>query len=56
MCSNGILLMRATGMRIGEALRLTTDALRDFGRNQWAIKVPLGKLHNERWVPVDEDA
>ena len=56
MCSNGILLMRATGMRISEALRLTTDALRDFGQNQWAIKIPLGKLHNERWVPVDEDA
>jgi site-specific recombinase XerD len=56
MCSNGILLMRATGMRIGEALWLTTDALRDFGQNQWAIKIPLGKLHNERWVPVDEDA
>jgi integrase len=43
-------------MRIGEGLNLTVDALRDFGQNQWAIKIPLGKLHNERWVPVDEDA
>jgi site-specific recombinase XerD len=56
MCSNGILLMRATGMRIGEALSLTIDALRNFGQKDWAIKIPLGKLHNERWVPVDEDA
>jgi site-specific recombinase XerD len=56
LCSNGLLLLRATGMRIGECLNLTVDALRDFGQNQWAIKVPLGKLHNERWVPVDEDA
>jgi site-specific recombinase XerD len=56
LCSNAMLLLRATGMRIGEGLNLTTDALRDFGQNQWAIKIPLGKLHNERWVPVDEDA
>jgi len=56
LCSNGLLLLRATGARIGELLNLTVDALRDFGKNQWAIKIPLGKLHNERWVPVDEDA
>lgn len=56
LCSNAMLLLRATGMRIGEGLNLTVDALRDFGQNQWAIKIPLGKLHNERWVPVDEDA
>jgi site-specific recombinase XerD len=54
--SNGLLLVRATGMRIGECLNLTVDSLRNWGQNQWAIKVPLGKLHNERWVPVDEDA
>jgi site-specific recombinase XerD len=56
LCSNAMLLLRATGMRIGEGLNLTIDALRDFGQNQWAVKIPLGKLHNERWVPVDEDA
>lgn len=54
--SNALLLLRATGMRVGESLSLTIDALRDFGRNEWAIKIPLGKLHTERWVPVDEDA
>jgi site-specific recombinase XerD len=56
LCSNGLLLLRATGARIGEFLKVAVDALRDFGQNQWAIKIPLGKLHNERWVPVDEDA
>jgi site-specific recombinase XerD len=56
LCSNAILLLRATGMRISEGLHLTVDALREFGQNQWAIKIPLGKLHNERWIPVDEDA
>lgn len=55
LCSNGLLLLRGTGMRIGECLSLPVDSLRDFGRNQWAIRIPLGKLHNERWVPVDED-
>ncbi len=56
LCSNAMLLMRATGTRIGETLSLTIDALRHLGQNEWAIKIPLGKLHNERWVPVDEDA
>ncbi len=54
-CANGLLLLRGTGMRIGECLSLPVDSLRDFGQNQWAIRIPLGKLHNERWVPVDED-
>lgn len=53
--SQGILLVRATGMRIGECLNLTADALRELGQNQWAVRVPLGKLHSERWVPVDDD-
>ena len=42
-------------MRIGECLKLTLDSMRELGQNQWAIRVPLGKLHTERWVPVDED-
>jgi site-specific recombinase XerD len=53
LVSNALLLLRATGMRIGECLRLTTDCLRHVGEDQWAIHVPLGKLHTERWVPVD---
>jgi site-specific recombinase XerD len=53
--SQGLLLLRATGMRIGECLRLTADSLRELGQNQWALRVPLGKLHTERWVPVDDD-
>jgi site-specific recombinase XerD len=53
--SKGLLLLRATGMRIGECLKLTVDSMRELGQNQWAIRVPLGKLHTERWVPVDED-
>ncbi|NTV33953.1 MAG: tyrosine-type recombinase/integrase [Deltaproteobacteria bacterium] len=54
--ANALLLMRATGIRIGEALRLNRDSMRHLGENQWALHVPLGKLHNERWVPIDQDA
>lgn len=50
----GLLLLRATGMRIGECISLTTDCLRHLELDQWALRVPLGKLHNERWLPVDD--
>jgi hypothetical protein len=43
-------------MRIGECLNLAVDCLHDMGNNQWAIRVPLGKLHTERLVPLDEQA
>jgi site-specific recombinase XerD len=56
LLSNALLLIRATGMRIGECLHLKKDSLRHLAPNQWALHVPLGKLHNERWVPMDDDA
>ena len=51
--SNALLLLRHTGMRIGECIDLSVDCLRAVGPDQWAIHVPLGKLKTERWVPVD---
>jgi site-specific recombinase XerD len=51
--SNALLLLRHTGMRIGECVDLSVDCLRPLGPNQWIIHVPLGKLGTERWVPVD---
>jgi site-specific recombinase XerD len=53
LLSNALLLMRHTGMRIGEGVDLSFDCLRAVGPGQWAIHVPLGKLKRERWVPVD---
>jgi len=53
--SQALLLMRATGIRIGECLQLTVDSLRKVAPDQWALRVPLGKLHSERWIPVDDD-
>jgi site-specific recombinase XerD len=51
--SNALLLLRHTGMRIGECLDLPLDCLRCIGQDQWAVHVPLGKLRTERMVPVD---
>ena len=50
---NAFLLIRHTGMRIGECADLSHDCLRSTGPDQWAVHVPLGKLQKERLVPVD---
>jgi site-specific recombinase XerD len=51
--SNTFLLIRYTGVRIGECVDLSFDCLHSTGPGQWAIHVPLGKLKTERMVPVD---
>jgi integrase len=51
--ANVFLLLRHTGMRIGEAVDLAFDCLHAAGPQQWAILVPLGKMKTERMVPVD---
>jgi site-specific recombinase XerD len=51
--SNAFLLIRYTGMRIGECADLSFDCLSSTGPDQQAILVPLGKLEKERMVPVD---
>jgi site-specific recombinase XerD len=56
LMSNALLLLRATGMRVGEFLRLNRNSIMHVGGDHWALHVPLGKLHNERWVPIDADA
>lgn len=53
--ANALLLTRATGIRIGECIGLAWQCLRQVGQDQWALHVPIGKLHTERLVPVDDD-
>ena len=53
LAGNVFLLLRHTGMRIGECVDLSYDCLHSTAPNQWAIHVPLGKLKTERMVPVD---
>jgi site-specific recombinase XerD len=51
--ANAFLLIRYTGMRIGECADLSFDCLSAPGPGQQAILVPLGKDQKERMVPVD---
>ena len=51
--ANALLLIRATGIRIGECISLPSDCQRQVGPDQWALHIPLGKLHTERLVPAD---
>jgi integrase len=53
LAANVFLLLRHTGMRIGECADLSYDCLRNVAPDRWAIHVPLGKLKTERLVPVD---
>src|SRR6266478_2939409 len=55
LVANALLLMRATGIRIGECLDLSLDCLRQLEPDRWALHVPLGKLHTERLVPADPE-
>jgi site-specific recombinase XerD len=55
LAANAVLLIRATGIRIGECAQLSLDCLREVGPDQWALRIPLGKLHTERLVPADPE-
>ena len=53
--ADALLLLRATGMRIGELIDLELDCVHEVpGPGAW-LKVPLGKLDTERMVPIDEE-
>jgi len=52
----GLLLMRHTGLRIGELLALDYDCIRVDHQGHHLLKVPLGKLNTERLVPLTEAA
>jgi len=54
--AKALFLMRRSGVRIGELVRLDPHCLeRDLSGNVF-LKVPLGKLDNERLVPLDDQA
>jgi site-specific recombinase XerD len=55
LAANALLLTRATGIRIGECIHLSSDCLAQLAADQWALHVPLGKLHTERLVPADDE-
>jgi site-specific recombinase XerD len=49
----GLLLMRRTGLRIGELRALPYHCVHSDQLGNTFLKVPLGKLNNERLVPLD---
>lgn len=50
----GLTVLRGTGLRIGELLDLELDCIVDYGPAGSWLRVPLGKLNNERAVPLDQ--
>ena len=53
--ADALLLLRATGLRIGELTDLELDCVHEIPGQGFWLKVPLGKLLTERMVPIDED-
>lgn len=51
----GLILLRSTGMRVGELLDLELDCLVDFEEHGTWLRVPVGKLGTERMVPLDAE-
>lgn len=43
-----------TGLRQGEFLDLTTDCMAQIGDGHW-LRVPLGKTHRERFIPLHSE-
>ena len=50
-----LLLMRRTGIRIGDLRNLPYQCVFDDPKGNNYLKVPVGKLHNERLVPLDKE-
>jgi site-specific recombinase XerD len=51
----GFLLMRKTGIRIGELRNLSFDCIKSDFNSNFFLKVPLGKLNSERLIPLDHE-
>jgi site-specific recombinase XerD len=48
-------LLSRTGMRVGELCDLAADAVVTLNTTPW-LRVPVGKLHNDRYVPLHPNA
>ena len=44
-------MLARTGLRVGELCALTADAVTLIKSRHW-LRIPLGKLHNDRYVPL----
>jgi len=55
LLAQALLLLRKTGMRIGELRDLEVECLEHISDKNYLLRVPLGKLHTERVLPVDSE-
>ena len=44
-------MLARTGLRVGELCELTADAVAFISGRHW-LRVPIGKLHNDRYIPL----
>jgi integrase len=49
----GLLLLRYTGMRVGEMRDLSLHAMEGSGPDTFTLRVPIGKTRSERLIPLD---
>lgn len=54
--ANLFLLLRLTGLRISELINLPRHCIITNSKNEPFLKVPLGKMNNERLLPLNEEA
>lgn len=52
----GLRLLRLTGMRVGEMVDLSVNALTETITVGSTLRVPIGKTHQERIIPASEEA
>ena len=52
----GLLLLRYTGMRIGEMRDLSLNAMECSEPDTFTLRVPIGKTRSERLIPIDARA
>ena len=55
LCLRALLILRYTGIRVGELLKMLHHCLYKQQDGRYAIKVPLGKLNNERLIPLTDE-
>jgi integrase len=48
-----LLLLRYTGMRIGEMRALSINAMEATGPDSFTLRIPIGKTYSERLIPLD---
>jgi len=49
----GLLVLRYTGIRVGDLIEMPWSCVKQDFNGDWTLKVPLGKLNMERLIPVD---